>query len=188
MKSFVTFLNESGPLYHGTSFDNIHKILKKGSIDPSDEHGHTSMSRDKHMIHKSYGSEAYFQFDKDKIRHNQKVVPTDWHMGGSVKDKSARHDDNMRDSSFRRSESEELVKGKASLKHATHLVVNKKHWDHFHRPEDEHEKHAAHEMKNDPDGAWMYQGLTYKDRKKEIDDFHKHLKKHPHIKLVVKDY
>lgn len=191
MKSFKNFIVEdvkNATLYHGTAFDNVHHILKAGHIDPSDEHGHTSTSRDHKTIEKTYGEEAYFKLDKNKIKHNQKVKPTDWHMGGSVKDKSPRHDDWARDHSSSRADSEELVKGKIHLKHATHVVVNKKHWDHFTGPETKEEKEASNHIKNDKETAWLFHGLTYKDRMKKVKEFHKDLNKHPHLKLQVTDY
>lgn len=188
MKTFKQFLVESSytPLYHGTLFRNVHKILTDGHIAPS-ESGHVSLTRSKKYVEGAYGEgEAYFKFDKDRVKHNSKITPTDWNMGGSVHDKH--HDDYMRDESFRRSESEEAVKGKVSLKHATELIIHKKHWDALHKGETPSEKNVRMMSKKQPENRWLYQGLQYKDRMKESRNFKKLLRQHPHIKVTIKDY
>ena len=186
MKNFIDFLNEQSraDLYHGTPLDNVHSILKSGKIKPSDS-GRTSLSRDKKYVESGHGEEAYFKIDHDSLRHNHKIIPTDFHMGGSVHDKH--YEDGMRDPSQRREEAEESVKGHISLKHVKELVVHKKHYDQFAGPESEFEKTAAHAIKHKEDGHQFLHGLTYKDRMKNINKFHKQLKKH-NIKLTVRDY
>lgn len=186
MKKFSDFITEQSraDLYHGTAFENVHGILRSGKIKPSDN-GRTSLSRDKKYVESGHGEEAYFKINHDSLRHNHKITPTDFHMGGSVHDKH--HEDDMRDPKQRREEAEESVKGHIPLKHVKELVVHKKHYDEFAGPETEYEKEAAHAIDSKHELAWMYKGSTYKDRMKDVNKFHKQLKKHG-IKLTVKDY
>jgi hypothetical protein len=186
MKRFIDFIDEQSraDLYHGTPFDNVHSILRSGKIKPSDNK-RTSLSRDKKYVETGHGTEAYFKIDHDSLRHNHKITPTDWHMGGSVRDKH--YEDSMRDPRFRRSEAEESVKGPIHLKHVKELIVHKKHYDELTKPETDFEKEAAHEIKTKSDDAWFYKGMTYKDRMKDVKKLHAGLEKHG-IKLTVKDY
>lgn len=186
MLKFTDYINEQSraDLYHGTSLDNVHKIMKSGKIHPSDN-GRTSLSRNKRYVETGHGDEAYFKINHDSLKHNHKITPTDWHMGGSVRDKH--YEDNMRDHSQRRSEAEESVKGHVPLKHVKELVVHKKHYDELTKPETDFEKEAAHSIKSKDEHAWLYKGMTYKDRLKKVNKLHSHLKKH-NIKLTVKDY
>lgn len=189
MLSFIDYIHESksAPLYHGTSLDNVHEILKSGKINKG-EHGHTSTSRDRKETEQIFGDEAYFKLDQQKIAHRQKIVPTDWHAGGSIKGDESRHDNWARMPEHRRAESEEAVKGDIPLKHATELVVKKKHWDELNAPETDYEKKRKADVKKYPENAWLVKGLLHKDRVAKVKEFHKNLAKHPHIKLTIKDY
>jgi len=126
MQRFKTFIAEQSraPLYHATHTDNVHDTLKAGKIDPS-ENGHVSVSRSEHYA-KGW-SKVHWKIDHDKLKHHSKIQPTDWYMGGSHKNSPARHDDNERDTSLRRHESEESVKGPIPLKHVTHLSLSSDH-------------------------------------------------------------
>lgn len=190
MISFIQYLSEESHnvLYHGTPFDNVHSILKSGHIEPGEADGHVSTTRDHNMVKKSFGSEAYFKFNKDSIRHNHKVIPTDWHHHGGVTDKnSARHDSHLQGEFAKRSDSEEVVKGKLPLKHATELVVHKKHYDELTGPKTKFEHEIDTELKHDKTNAWLYKGMRHKDRIARSKEFHNLVKKHG-LKLTVKEY
>jgi hypothetical protein len=182
MKSFIDFISEQNraDLYHGTPFDNLHSILRSGKIKASDN-GHVSLSRDKKYVESGHGDEAYFNLNHETLKHHHKIIPTDWHMGGSVKGKH--HEDGMQDVKSRRSESEESVKGHIPLKHVKELVVQSKHYNELVGPKTDYEK----DIEAEPDMAWLYKGNTYKDRLQRVKKFHSALKKHG-IKLTVKDY
>lgn len=186
MKTFKQYIEEQSraDLYHGTPFENVHSILRSGKIKASDN-GRTSLSRDRRYVESGHGDEAYFKIDHDSLRHNHKITPTDFHMGGSVYDKH--FEDDMRDPDQRREEAEESVKGHIPLKHVKELVVHRRHYDELAGPETEHEKEVARMIKHKEPGHQLFKGMTYKDRMKEANKFHKQLKKHG-IKLTVKDY
>ena len=195
MFTFPQFYESNlAPLYHGTSLENVHSILKNGHIKPSNN-GYTSTTRSKKYVENGYGQEAYFHLDQEKIRHNHKVVPNDFHSdskrGGAVP--SPYHTPGLSTSdvfdpkTHRRREAEEAVKGHIPLKHVKELVVHKKKWDEFAGPETDLEKEAAHHIKTKSDTAWAYKGMTHKDRMRAVNSFHKQLKKH-NIKLTVKHY
>jgi hypothetical protein len=184
MKTFITFIKESksATLYHSTDMESLHKILKSGKIKAS-RNGEVSTTRDKDL-HYNRG-DAQIHLDQEKISHNQKITPTDWHSnkGGSVKkDKSQDEDD--RDEGRRREESEESIKGHVSLKHAHTLSVHKDEMKRMSRPKDEHEEHIE-KHPHDPEN-WMRPATatSYSERKKKFDAFKKLVAKHK-LKLVT---
>jgi hypothetical protein len=126
MLTFKEFLLEKSraTLYHGTHADNVHDILKKGEIEPS-EHGHTSTSRDQNYAAHYSGGSAHFHINHDSLKTHRKIQPTDFHMGGSIGDVDKdRHDHDYRDPKNRRDESEETVKGSIKTKHITHISIH----------------------------------------------------------------
>ena len=128
MLTFKRFILEQSrsTLYHGTAADNIPDILKKGKIEPS-SHGRTSTTRDKRYdAAHTIGWDAHVHINHDTLKRHRKIQPTDFHMGGSIgKIDHDRHDDDMRDPDFRRSESEESVKGSIETKHMTHISIHR---------------------------------------------------------------
>jgi len=136
MKTFKQFCfileNNRAPLYHGTGDESAHHVLKSGSISSSGAKNgqhRISTSRDKKYAHEwgelgHDNNSVTFHLDHNKIKHNQKVKPADYHGGSDLPqsgdDMDMRHDD------YRRSESEENIKGKVSTKHITHMSLNKK--------------------------------------------------------------
>ena len=170
MKTFLAFIAESksATLYHSTPIENLHKILKSGKIKAS-HNGRVSTSRDKNY---NFGDDAQLHLDQEKIARHQKITPTDWHMGGSVKQDKTQTDIDP-DPTMRRDESEESVKGHISLKHAHTLSLHKNVIHNMSHPKDEHEEHIE-KHPNDPDN--MYRPATatsYKDRMKKWDSFKK---------------
>ena len=125
LKTFITEKSRA-TLYHGTSAENVAAIIKNKKIDPS-EHGHTSTTRDKkYAAAHDIGWDAHFHINHDTLKHHRKIQPTDFHMGGSLGKKDhSRHDHDMRDPDFKRSESEESVKGSIHTKHITHISIHK---------------------------------------------------------------
>lgn len=188
MLSFNQYISESksAPLYHGTAFDNVKLILKAGKIEAS-ENGRTSTARDINTLRRSYASECYFVLDQLKLSHNYKITPTDWYAGGSVVDTDD-EDWTRDDPEMRRSESEESIKGDIPMKYVKELVVNKRKWDTFTRPKDQHEIDMENDLKQDPTLAPLLQGMLYKDRMKRVAEFKQLLRKYPHIKLTIKQY
>lgn len=112
------------PLYHGTTSDNAASIIKGGKIEAG-ENGRTSLTRDKTHVKDGDLYSTHFKINHDKLRSTHQVRPTDWHMGGSVKGDSGRHDDHLRDTELRRSESEESVKGHIPISHVTHVSIHR---------------------------------------------------------------
>lgn len=144
-ESFMSFSNyiiegRDADLFHGTSIDSVHSILKDGHIKASSDNNHVSLSRSEDHAKEHSMGEAYFKINQRTLSHTHKITPTDWHMGGSIKG-SERHDDWSRDKENRRSESEEAVKGNIPLKHAHTLVINKKEHDRM-SPEKREELHG----------------------------------------------
>lgn len=128
MLTFKIFITEKSraTLYHGTPAENIAPIVKNGKIDPS-EHGRTSTTRDKrYAAAHDIGWDAHFHINHDTLKRHRKIQPTDFHMGGSIgKSDHDRHDHNMRDPEYRRSESEETVKGSIPMKHVKQISIHK---------------------------------------------------------------
>lgn len=196
MLSFSKFNeSKSAPLYHGTNFKPLTfqnkgfweggagSILSQGYIAPSNN-GYVSASRDLKFTKAVHGWECYFILDQEKISHRQKIVPTDWHMGGSVPDDPDQQAGD-RHAHYSRSESEEAIKGKVLISNATTLVVQKNFWDNFAGPMTQSEKEYEEDLPNVPAG--LYDGLLYKDRMKDVKKFKALLKKYG-IKLEVKKY
>lgn len=130
MKSYKTFIleNNRAPLYHGTDHEYAHDILKSGHIESQGKR--VSTSRDKRYAHDhghSFGgrNSVTFHLDHNKIRQKHQVKPADYH-GGSKLPHNDDNDTDWRNPKFRRTESEETVKGKISTKHITHMSLNKK--------------------------------------------------------------
>jgi hypothetical protein len=183
MKSFLAFFAESksAPLYHSTSIDAVQKILKSGKIKAS-HNGQVSTTRDKNL---NFHPDATFTLDQERIAHNQKITPTEWHSkkGGSVK-KDRKQDENDRDSSMARSESEESIEGHVPLKHARTLSIHKDIVHSLTKPKTEHEQHIE-DHPNDPDN-WMrpVTPTSYKERIKKWESIKKGAAKHG-IKLTT---
>jgi hypothetical protein len=189
MKTFrqlVEFLAESNrqDLYHGTSADTVHEIIRDGHIKPS-ENGRVSLSRS----HK-YSSEwskisnhhhAVLVINGDSLRHNHQIKPTDFDHGGGRYDKE--RVGALEPSSGRRSESEESVKGSIHIKHIKEIRM---HRDHYHAltnkamTPSEKELHHDDPHRTNP----FFKGLHHEDRVKQASDFHAALKKH-NIKLTL---
>ena len=131
MKTFKQFCfileNNRAPLYHGTSHEFAHDILKSGHI--KSQGGRVSTTRDKKYAHDHssvHGKDSVtFHLDHNKIKQRHQVKPADYH-GGSKLPHGGDDDMDWRDPKQRRSESEESVKGKISTKHITHMSLNKK--------------------------------------------------------------
>lgn len=196
MLSFSKFNeSKSAPLYHGTSFAPLTfqdkgfweggagSILLQGYIAPS-KNGYVSATRDVSFAQTVHGVDCYFILDQEKISHRQKIVPTDWHMGGSVPEDPGQEAGD-RHPNYSRSESEEAIKGKVPISNATTLVVQKRYWNNFAGPMTQSEKEFEEDLPNVPAG--LYDGMLYKDRMKDVKKFKALLKKYG-IKLVIKYY
>jgi hypothetical protein len=197
MLSFSKFNeSKSAPLYHGTSFKPLTfqnkgfweggagSILLQGYIAPSNN-GYVSASRDLHYMKQIHGWECYFILDQEKISNRQKIVPTDWHMGGSVPDDPTQEMGD-RHPNYSKSESEEAIKGKVLISNATTLVVQKSFWDKFAGPMTTREKGYEEEISNGVNPG-IFDNLLYSHRMKDVKKFKALLKKYS-IKLEVKKY
>jgi len=179
MIKFKQFISEGrdADLYHGTSMSRAMKILRSGKIHAS-YNGHTSLTRDKStaqtFAHKSDGP-VIFKVNQRTLSHTKKIIPTDWHMGGSVRDEKHAKD---RETEMRRSESEEAVKGDIHLKHVHTLVMHKDDYHAMAGPKTEHE--IAHEAAAKRGEYEMRPGsaTSYRNRMKKTKEFHSLLDKH----------
>jgi hypothetical protein len=186
MRTFREFLIESksASLYHGTSLDNVHSILKRGYIQPS-ENGHVSTTRDRRVAEKTFGSEAHFVIDQQKVGHRQKITPTDWsHETGAVPhDKSQSEPKSFVAS---RGESEESVHGAISMKHVKELVIHAKHWHELTKPATAQEKQSDIDAK-DPKMGWLHRGMGAGKRQARAKSIKKLAADHD-IALTIKHY
>jgi hypothetical protein len=187
-KQLVEYLAESNrqDLYHGTSPDAVHQILRDGHIKPSDN-GRVSVSRsNKYSTDWSKISNhhhAVIVLNGNSLRHNHQVRPTDFdHHGGSY-DKR-RFLDGMEPSlGAGRTESEESVKGHIPLKHVKEIRLHRDYYNQF--TNKKMTKSEKEIRKEDPKREhWLYRGLHHEDRMKEVKEFHANLKKH-NIKLTL---
>jgi hypothetical protein len=183
MKTFKTFADSliegrDADLYHGTSMNKAIKILRAGKIHAS-YNGHTSLSRDKSVAktfaNKSDDHPVVFKVNQRTLSQTKKITPTDWHMGGSIKDERG---SKSRDTTIRRSEAEESVKGDVHLKHVHTVVMHKDDYHHMAGPKTEHEK--AHEAAAKRGESEMRPGSasSHRNRMKKTKEFHSLLDKH----------
>jgi hypothetical protein len=141
------------------------------------------LTRDK-SVASNYGHEGvHFKINQRSLSQTKKITPTDWHMGGSVKDGKNKKD---REPIMRRSEAEESVKGDVHIKHAHTLVMHK---DDYHRmagPKTEHEKaHETAAKKGEEKPWWIPASATsHRNRMRKTKKFHSLLDKHG-IKLEL---
>lgn len=196
MKTFKQFRESliegrDADLYHGTSFKHAMKILRSGKIHAS-YNGHTSLTRDRsfarsfshrHDTGFDHNPGVHFKVNQRTLSQTRRITPTDWHLGGSVKDEKHAAD---RDHSERRSESEESVKGDIHLKHVHTLVMHKDDYHAMAGPKTEHEK--AHEKAAKEGRTEMLPGSasSHRTRMKKTKEFHSLLDKHG-IKLELSD-
>jgi len=191
-KKYKDFLQEakSAPLYHGTPWLRVLSILEDGKIHPS-HNGEVSASRTERYVRGNFGKESYFILDQLKISHNQKITPTDFGAGGSVK--TDPRDDLIGDQELaiaggvRRTEAEESIKGAVSLKNVDALVVQRIIWKEQIKKMTAVEKDLETRIKKDPNVLIFERGNRYKDRLNRVKKIKMLLKKYK-IKLIIKSW
>ena len=109
-------------LYHSTDAEFLPKILAAGQLTPG-RNDYISLTRDKRYNYGAVTADEAVQFviDQAKLAYNHKIEPYDWHMDPNDNDKEAY----ARDTNYRRSESEERVKGPLSLKYVKEIQLPK---------------------------------------------------------------